>query len=496
MTVVLFVAFLALSFSHASTLYLSHKMEDPFIKWQNIENPQAGHTFNDLSAELSREDLQKRFHYRDLREDYLWRGEALFLGKDSWQSYMQYCRLYTDMDTRLMRAILDSANIINRPAYDPVLLPDAVLGFVVTEQMLRVLGYESEPPSYLYLKYPISTTGEYRSLDYISEEDDDLYARLPFPVLGVVKRLPGNIPFSTSVVLKGNYRDALNLGSYKYVDIANSLLFFVPEHVDRAGFESRLVELCHQEGMENPVVFSPYLPQLMPFAKGTLLEVEQASSLGWEKVKAVSEAITTLYPGGDIVRVFDYQVNRNSLGLSEFPDYLTVEFENLRYLPDFINYVSEYTDGEVELDITQTNVKENLNAVHLLANVLSVALILLAIACIVLFIVNLLQSYFQRVKRNLGTFKAFGISNRELMRVYRVIILAVVSCAVVIAFVAVLLLQMALPEREAGYPYLSLWSIRTAITIAVVFVASVITVHVVMSRLLKATPGDLIYDRQ
>ena len=182
--------------------------------------------------------------------------------------------------------------------------------------------------------------------------------------------------------------------------------------------------------------------------------------------------------------------------MSEFPDFLTVEFENLKYLPDFIRYVSEYTDGEVELDITQTNVKENLNAVHLLANILSVALILLAIACIVLFIVNLLQSYFQRVKRNLGTFKAFGISNRELMRVYRVIILAVVSCAVLIAFVAVLLLQLALPEREAGYPYLSLWSIQTAITIVIVFVASIITVHIVMSRLLKATPGDLIYDRQ
>ena len=493
MTAVLFLAFLALAFGNAGTKYLALKMNDPFIKWQNIENKRAGHSFNDLVSELSQESVQSRFHFCNVNEDYVLGLEIC--EKGSWGTHLRYCRLYSEMDTELMRTVLDPSNVINSPAYDLDGLKDALLGVVVTEQMLRILGYENTLPPYLYMAYGLETgyKGETGSLQY---RDDLQIIKIPIPVIGVVKRLPGNLPFSASVVLKGNYTGALNIASEENINISNSLLYFVDERIDESAFTSMLASLCEEQGFTNPEIYSPYIPELMPFAKGKLLEVDQAWRMGCEAVTAINNAISSAFPDDKVVRVFNYQITGENLALPQFASYLTVEFEDLDRLPQFVDYVSDFTNGAVELDITQTNVKENLNMIQMLANVLSLALVLFAIACIVLFIVNLLQSYFQRVKKNLGTFKAFGISNHELLKVYLFIILASVAFALVVALLAVMVLQWILPVREPGCPYLSLWCPLTAVSVAVVFAASVLTVYLVMSRLLKATPGDLIYDRQ
>ena len=134
-----------------------------------------------------------------------------------------------------------------------------------------------------------------------------------------------------------------------------------------------------------------------------------------------------------------------------------------------------------------------------MANILSWAIIIFAIVCIILFIVNLLQSYFQKVKRNLGTFKAFGMGNYELISVYTLIMAATILTSIFISLVAVWLAQGVLDvlnvTRDDIFGYLSLWSGKTVSAIVVIIFASVYTVYSVMHRLLRSTPGDLIYDR-
>jgi uncharacterized BrkB/YihY/UPF0761 family membrane protein len=150
--------------------------------------------------------------------------------------------------------------------------------------------------------------------------------------------------------------------------------------------------------------------------------------------------------------------------------------------------------------MAQINAKENFNAVSTMGNILSWVIIVFAIVCIILFIVNLLQSYFQKVKRNLGTFKAFGISNRDLISVYVLIMAVIILAAIVMSVSATWLIQGFLHLfgilKDGMYDYLSLWSIKTFISIIVIVLAAIYTVYVVMRNLLKATPGDLIYDRQ
>ena len=122
-----------------------------------------------------------------------------------------------------------------------------------------------------------------------------------------------------------------------------------------------------------------------------------------------------------------------------------------------------------------------------------------AIVCITLFIINLLQSYFQKVKRNLGTFKAFGISNYELIAIYVLIMIAIIVASVAMSLCAAWLIEGLLQlfgvVRDASFGYLSLWSAKTIVSVLIIIASSVYTVYAVMRNLLKATPGDLIYDR-
>lgn len=130
--------------------------------------------------------------------------------------------------------------------------------------------------------------------------------------------------------------------------------------------------------------------------------------------------------------------------------------------------------------------------------ILSGAMVLFSIVCIIMFMVNMLQSYFQKVKRNIGTFKAFGMNGGELIIVYILLLIMIVFAAVVIALLLTWAIQGALSFCEIekdGFNYLSLWHSTTYVATAVIFAATIFTVIFVMVRMLGQTPGDLIYDR-
>jgi predicted lysophospholipase L1 biosynthesis ABC-type transport system permease subunit len=146
----------------------------------------------------------------------------------------------------------------------------------------------------------------------------------------------------------------------------------------------------------------------------------------------------------------------------------------------------------------QVHSKENFNAVTVMASILSAAMVIFSIVCIIMFMVNMLQSYFQKVKRNIGTFKAFGMNGNELIQVYIIILVAIVCSGVILALLITWSIQGLLPvigiEKE-GFNYLSLWNSTTYIATVVILASTVFTVVFVMTRLLNQTPGDLIYDR-
>ena len=238
------------------------------------------------------------------------------------------------------------------------------------------------------------------------------------------------------------------------------------------------------------------MTRMIPFREGTfiLLQFDYPDEVDFVATKEINQTILDKYKEDGVYRIYDYV---ESFTTDDQDDYISVHFGNLDMISSFQEFAKE--NYKIDIEMSQINAKENFNEVSIMANILSWTMIVFAIVCIILFIINLLQSYFQKVKRNLGTFKAFGISNMELISVYVLIMVATILVAITISLGASYLIEIILPllgiVKDASFGYLSLWNGKTLVSVLIIIAASVATVYMVMSKLLKATPGDLIYDR-
>lgn len=497
LTAVLVATFLAIAFSNGSLIFLADKMKDPFINWVDIKNDNQNRAFVELEAELGTSENAELYHYKDF--EYGYEFSYFFFGKsDSDHEYLK-CRFFGKLNTELVSAILSKENVVGSASVLSIDdIPETTIGVIITEKALTSLGYDSAP-AYIDL-YSYST-----GADALGIKTIDNRSRAPLPVLGVVKRLPGNVDIiSSSRFYQQNWNDVhtFNLNKAEY---ASSLYYFVPSELDLSEFESDLRKELESrtdipfnmddEGFypEDQLSFKHHVKRGGNDCYANFVGIVPAQPIPYDAISAANDAMLAKYASKDVHRLYPYIYDK---GYNSTGAYLSVHFEDLNAINEFQAFAAEFG---VEIEMSQINAKENFNSVRLMAGVLSWAMIAFAIICILLFIVNLLQSYFQKVKRNIGTFKAFGISNEELIRVYMMIMAFLVLVSVVIAFVIVFALQELLAicgvMKEGVYSYLSLISGKTACAVLIIVVSSLYTVYDLMRRMLKSTPGDLIYER-
>lgn len=487
---VLTATFLAIAFSNASLDYLSYKMDDPFINWVDIKNEYGEGDFYGLEYALDSEENKVKYHYHNYQADYSF--TYMFFGKEAQNVQYLKCRFFQNLNTPLVEAILSRDNVVRDwRISDLSAVSDNTIGVIITEEMMKKLGYDKAPSYIDYMSY--SPGADAYGFDLLDNE----FARLPVPVLAVVKRLPGNVDLISSTYF---YQQACNDQTYTFNmcndEYARSLCYFIPVEVSLDKFREELKTVAAEYTQAQIQVdeYSFYSPEIIPFREGIFVKLDCYDEyLDYGTWKSINEGMLKAVEG--INRVFAYQFSDYPLTQKAF---ISVHFEDLDMIREFESFVRD--NFKVKIEMSQINAKENFNAVSAMGNILSWVIIIFAIVCIILFIVNLLQSYFQKVKRNLGTFKAFGISNHDLISVYVLIMAAIILAAIVMSVSVAWLAQGALHLcgvlKDGVFDYLSLWSSKTVCSILVIIVASVYTVYAVMHKLLKSTPGDLIYDRQ
>ncbi len=488
---VLTATFLAIAFSNASLDYLSYKMNDPFINWVDIQNNGGANDFPGFELFLNDEANQEEYHFGGYQTDKYYFNNFFNVVDDS---FGLKCRYFADISTPLVQAILSDDNVISGcRAADSVLVSNSY-GIIITHEALYgKLGYEKDIPPYIYFQAHLDPyVAEEMYVDVYNEK----YGKVPVPVLAVVKRLPTNMDIIGTKHFYSQWRgwafDLCYSNSY-----SSSLVYYLPEKMNAKKFSEAIEEIA-MEHTHNPVyTMSKNLTQMTGHKGGNFVGLYYDcydDEVDFAETRQIHDAIMAKYGEDGIIRIYEYV---DGEPYEDYDDYISVHFTNLDNIVAFQERVKE--DFQIDIEMSQINAKENFNEVSVMANILSWTMIIFAIICIILFIVNLLQSYFQKVKRNLGTFKAFGISNYELISVYVLIMMAMILVSIVLSFFATWLIQGILPliglVKEGTFGYLSLLSGKTFGAILIIIVASVITVYTVMNKLLKATPGDLIYDR-
>jgi hypothetical protein len=487
--IIFIITFFALGFAKGSLRYLYEKMNDPFLKWVSIDIPYSqADVIPNIIKQLSEDkEAQQNYHYQDVTGYRLF--TLSFFSKKKKGEFPYLGRTIEPGNSLLNVVLKDSNCIYAREFTDP-----HDIGLIVTTKLLKELGYELRP-SFILMGLP-------------DKHKDKVY-QVPIPVIAVVKELPGLTEFFSTSFFYQQRQQPLSI--YNPFDPT------ITPHVELVTSEKKKAAYKLKDELErfftnndrfkkyNPMVFiKPYELSFFPCYQLTVaIEPDTSLTLRDEIYAAMMEEKSIR--SHQFYRYSDYTTKFTNddvkmLGI----DRLTVQFLRLDKLMDFKQFLSQ--KHEIRMEMGQVETLENYNFISNLTEIISVILIIFSIITIILFISNLLKNHLERIKMNIGTFKAFGMHHKSLEKIYLSIIFCFVFSTMIVSYlinaviggvggVRLVLLLFGSPI-EAGENYFDLFNYWTVVSVFFILMASYFALKYTAHNVFKQTPGDLIYDRQ
>ena len=474
------VAIFSIGFGSASMKYLQFKMEDPFINWVDIVVRQK---ISDKSSKMPLEQflndstLRSKIQFESPEANYLLNIDFRHQSK---AKNIQLQGRSIDSHSSILPKILDDANVIVKRSLP---LSDQELGLIVTQGTLYDLGY-FETPAFIYL-----------ALSYDDESCNELGIAggvngnypVAFPIVAVVKQLPG----MNSFLFTTRFLQDCSANNKTSFDITEEENCQILKIVSDDSQIDAIKTLVHDKG------FTASKSQYrLSWANQSELSIEaNVDELDDDMLYTYNKMysdIVSKYPR--VTRVYDFQPIQ-SFRLDN-PAYYSVQIKNLANVKLFQSEL--YEKCGIKLEMTSIDQKNNFQFVQRMGNILSICIIFIAVLFICFFIYFMLNTHFQRIQRNLGTFKAFGISNATLYYIYIVLLLKITIAAFAISMAFAWLCNVALnlfTQIEAGYHWIEVLVWQNILLLFLAVIAVIIASYWVARVKLQHTPGDLIYNR-
>jgi hypothetical protein len=211
----------------------------------------------------------------------------------------------------------------------------------------------------------------------------------------------------------------------------------------------------------------------------------------------------------NVTRIYDYY-DFTPADPSIPIDKLSVNFDKLDKVRAFATYfLHTFNTTEdmkrgvsIEIDLTKVKEKENFNFLSHTAFIISFILIIFGSTAVGLFLFNLLKMHLLKVKMNIGTFKAFGLSNVEAQGIYFVIVARFLMLSILLSLLLAGLVGISLDKFissifivEAGVSFFKLIDKFTLITLVLILSSALAVSWFTIRNILSKSPGDLIYNR-
>lgn len=477
LTGILFLTFLSIGFSIGGMEYLEKKMDDPFTNWLQLEiSSKIFKKIPEIQYQLGNDSLRESFEIEAVENYSI---EAIGFEKQGSQIFA--FGMTIEPSSPLLNAILNrEGNVLSGAALDEkeTLNEEYEDRIVVTQDLLQRLGIDSEDSiSKIGLIFPLN------SKEYLSY----------MGILAVVDQLPGNAEFLVFPGFSERYQRSSN-----FINVNEWFLSF----------------LSSSKGMDLNAI-----PSTIKASNWNLEKIGQAwynnqwfteyrLNLGQEYDETGLDSIWDLLNRTAPSKIFFRRTYPTNIPIGysndQTGDYLSVSFGRLNAVRSFQNWMQGHY--QVRTDMTQIETKENFAFTSLLTLILSFGLIIFSLLSIILFVSNMLKSHLERIKTNLGTFKAFGLGNRQLVRIYCWISLIAVFAAsfagLILAYIISLtgifegIIHSALPGFEKGIRLISILNLGILLALVAILLTSYLAASVSAKKILKATPGDLIYNRE
>lgn len=487
---ILFVTFTAIGFANGSLQYLNEKMADPFVKWVSIDVPyskngEISKIIFDLNSSV---ENKSKFKYNSVKG---YNHFALrFVSKLEKGSKTAYGRTI-DFDSPLLDQIYKDDNFIRGRRFKD----GNDIGLIVTIDFLK--------------RYNYKTDANFALMAFSASETDEEDRIIPVPIIAVVKELPGISMFmSSSYFYKqrmvprkdnpfnpNNDKDLLIISNEDSLNSVN-LLHAIESFFNTSAEYKEMSPFIQLSANSTTEKTSFEILINLDNENFTIKDYDNVfqSLISNEKIKSFN-----------FERFYNYKQNLyNQNDENIIFDRIAVEFVELSNIREFKEYLSK--TYEIQIDMAQIEQLENYNFVTKLTRIISLILIGFSILSICMFVSNILKKHLEKIKMNIGTFKAFGLQNNILEKIYLTIIFLFVSISMLISlfFSAIfgnlggvrLILFLLNSNLEENQNYFQLFNWWTLISILSVLIISYIVLKRTADKILSRTPGDLIYDRE
>jgi hypothetical protein len=485
--VILAFTFLAIGFSSGSLKYLKAKMEDPFVRSINASIPSSNRGAMNVIDLYNSDSLKSIYNY------------------DSIVGYNRWTVFFTgDLPESSQRNLEGRSIPFNDPLVTTIVDPqvngssgncfasDDDISIIVTRTMLERLGC-SENPSFIYRE---RRGGK----------------RIPIPIRAIVDRLPGDrIDF---VVTQHFYNNYQMLGDrFLYKDDKKLYAYVVTDSLNIPDFtavcDSFFTNYSDPEGLIQvnavDVYRHPFSYKSLYYLQVTFFNSEEIPSENLDSLYSQfrnSELVSRFMKHSGVREqefVQAYYMNTEARDNRRF-DYISVNFNDLSKVDQFAEKFSE--ESGIKLEMSKIEQMKNYNFVSKLTRIMSIILIGFSVLMINIFLSNILSTHLNKIKMNIGTFKAFGI---DIKRIYvammYIFVLMPLVLALVIAsglgYIGVIyyLIDLMSPFPVEKNLYFDIYNGYTLASVVVLALVNYYAFSVIINRIFRKSPGDLIYDR-
>jgi len=471
---VFFFSIGALEVSRSGLKYLSYQMSDPFINWVEVKLVGDNQSFEYAVAKAKGDYAISTIENNNYILEYLFATDHKKIRVEG--------RTIAH-DSQLLDKILGAENAVEVRAL-PIQEND--YGWIVTQDLMERLGYD-DPEAYpLFVEF--ANIGDAEGVAELGLLNDGDYITVPIPILAVVKQLPDLFDFITPLYFEEQHlMDELPFNISLHPSYFDGLKFVAENNVD---LEKIVREELDKAGVsyEDNFVTSNYDNALRPAKSCKVFLSDTAIS---RSVNELASSICKNHPG--IYRMYDYEFGE---GYSLKTDYMSFMFDDLSKVPEFAKWAKDFG---IRIDMAQIEAKNHFNIFNVLTIVMCLAIVVLSILFVAIFIWFLIDSHFRSISKNLGTYMAFGLSNNSIIKIYLRVFMKMILLSLFSAVMALLVLEYASVllgwTRANGYRFFSFWDPWVWATIVLISILSVGVICISITKKLKVTPGDLIFER-
>lgn len=471
LTVILTLTLLALGFAIGGIKYLEHRMDDPFTNWVNlpIKSSYIEKVF-DITDEFSKDSVRQAYNLDRINE---YNIEFFgFINKETAEKYMWKTRTITP-EGSLLRAIVNekSGNVISGlTSKDGEEFEFPRCQIIIKADALRDLGY--------------TDLGSIKRIPLLID-DIKVYPE----VAAIVKELPN----MCQAVVTSHFGNLLTMdfNTTNFINFnASNQLLFTGLMEDKEGLADIIKNKLTSAKVIDVEFDKLHLSADHFDTRAKVFLTEWYD--GYYMDTILMEINELVQPRKKFEKYVIWECNVGDFSDIESPHYLSFNFTELTKVRDFSEILRENYGVEISMD--QVESKENFAVVSTLTSSIAAILLGFSILSIVFYVNSLLRTHLEKIKMNLGTFKAFGLNNHILISSYTKIILSFIMISIIFAVLICGIYYLVEPLILKNN-YFDIFNLKVLGALIVIVLIAVFTSRRTISKTLMKTPGDLIYNR-